>query len=91
MGVGGQLPVFGQGRGTRGVEAEYDRPPQPPHNMPLRFQLPNQSHPPSTYSSSSWLWFGGLFSGKEEEPNPKVKTKVQENFDSLAPSSFEFK
>ncbi|KAL7597915.1 mitochondrial import inner membrane translocase subunit TIM17-2 [Lactuca sativa] len=67
-------------------------PSQPPQNMPLGLQFPNQSHPPPAESSpSSTSWFGGLFGGKQEEPNQKVKTEVLESFDSPAPPSFEFK
>lgn len=67
--------------------------PQPPPNMPLGFQLPNQSSQldPPPAASSSPSWFGGLFGGKQEEPKPKAKTEVLESFDSPAPPSFEFK
>ncbi|KAI3790147.1 hypothetical protein L2E82_02965 [Cichorium intybus] len=71
----------------------FEEAPQPPHNMPVGFQLPNQSpqpdQPPAPSSSPSW--FGGLFGGKQEEPKPQVKTEVLESFDSPAPPSFEFK
>ncbi|KAK1421855.1 hypothetical protein QVD17_24532 [Tagetes erecta] len=57
-------------------------------DMPQQGSVMNN---PTIDSASSSSWFGGLFSGKQEEHKGNVKTEVLESFEAPMPPTFEFK